>query len=449
MKQLKPILIAGLFFLILTDVAAQMPDRSAYQQRYNDCQAKENELVGKLNALSAEKERALEDLQQGYFCSKCNTSKSQFEKNGVNFFKHVQDVKGEVVPATPAQIAENQRSFNDKISNLERDINSNRQKCDNINTDYQQAYRDAQQAEQERAQAEQERAQAEAQAEAQRVASEQADRRRQAQEEADRRAAEEIERQRQAYEAMLAEQQRIRDALDANQQAYAAASSQLAEETRQKLDDYEQNSALNGLEEADDSSYTRSIVNGSDTDDIGQSAFGNLKDRLSGGWDTAKNYMKEKVEVLREKSRDAFRDQVEGVIFDGATFEPEEIPRSGWKGVVESIGEDMRHAITRKILAIDEKLGGGASRIYEQYNKYKEEASLYESRSLVQFNQENIDYISRGFDAATGDGDADEFNRESETFFENVPKRFSGVMRRWLTEKTSFFRYEFRDATRQ
>jgi hypothetical protein len=58
-------------------------------------------LVGERAQADSECRMAISDLEQGLYCSKCGTSKSEFERRGVNFYEHLQDVQGEPIPAPP------------------------------------------------------------------------------------------------------------------------------------------------------------------------------------------------------------------------------------------------------------------------------------------------------------------------------------------------------------
>lgn len=65
--------------------------------------------------LEDEKEKALAELRQGYFCSKCNRSKTEIERAGEDFYEHLKRVGGHIVPASQEQIYAKEKEYNDKI----------------------------------------------------------------------------------------------------------------------------------------------------------------------------------------------------------------------------------------------------------------------------------------------------------------------------------------------
>src|SRR5947207_15359558 len=51
----------------------------------------------KIQELQRREEQMVDELRRGLFCSKCKRSKSEIERTGVTFEKHLQDVKGQAI----------------------------------------------------------------------------------------------------------------------------------------------------------------------------------------------------------------------------------------------------------------------------------------------------------------------------------------------------------------
>lgn len=67
-----------------------------------------------------DKENELAELRAGLFCSKCKRSKSEIEKTGLNFYQHVQDVKGRVEPLSPEEIQKKEDEWDSKIQQIHK-----------------------------------------------------------------------------------------------------------------------------------------------------------------------------------------------------------------------------------------------------------------------------------------------------------------------------------------
>lgn len=74
------------------------------------------ELKKQLADLRAEKSRARYELQNGYYCSKCNTPKSEFEARGESFERHLASVSGRAVPADPSVIKSKMEEYDRRIA---------------------------------------------------------------------------------------------------------------------------------------------------------------------------------------------------------------------------------------------------------------------------------------------------------------------------------------------
>jgi len=86
----------------------------------------------KINDLSEEKKRALEDLRQGLYCSECRHTKSELQSTGEGFEEHVRRVKGQVLAATSEQIRAKAAEYDRKIAALQKEIDRLRAQGDRL-----------------------------------------------------------------------------------------------------------------------------------------------------------------------------------------------------------------------------------------------------------------------------------------------------------------------------
>lgn len=73
-------------------------------QVQGEWQAKLKKLTDELAALIKERDDIIADMKVGAKCSQCGKYKSEFEKKGENFQKHLGDVKGYAIPATTEEL---------------------------------------------------------------------------------------------------------------------------------------------------------------------------------------------------------------------------------------------------------------------------------------------------------------------------------------------------------
>lgn len=98
-------------------------------------QAKKRVLEEELNALYKERDALIADMKVGARCSQCGGWKSEFEKRGENFEKHLGDVKGYAIPATTGELEAIRKEYAEKaaikkvqIQNLEKNDRTYAQK---------------------------------------------------------------------------------------------------------------------------------------------------------------------------------------------------------------------------------------------------------------------------------------------------------------------------------
>ncbi|MBS4043789.1 MAG: hypothetical protein KGZ59_08230 [Chitinophagaceae bacterium] len=89
-----------------------------------------NKLKDEIIALQKERDNLIRDMKVGARCSQCGGWKSDFEKRGENFEKHLGDVKGYAIPATTAELEATRTRFAEKIA-LKRVQLQNLEKGDN------------------------------------------------------------------------------------------------------------------------------------------------------------------------------------------------------------------------------------------------------------------------------------------------------------------------------
>lgn len=73
-------------------------------------------LKDELAALYKERDDKILDLKAGFFCSECKRSKTELEKQGINFQKHLGDVKGTPIPASTEQLEAVREEYKTKIA---------------------------------------------------------------------------------------------------------------------------------------------------------------------------------------------------------------------------------------------------------------------------------------------------------------------------------------------
>lgn len=73
-------------------------------------------LRDELAALERERDARIRDLKGGFFCSKCGRLKSDFEKAGESFEKHLDDVTGVAIPAPTERLEALREEYRQKIA---------------------------------------------------------------------------------------------------------------------------------------------------------------------------------------------------------------------------------------------------------------------------------------------------------------------------------------------
>lgn len=96
-------------------------------------------LKDELAALYKERDNLIADMKVGAKCSQCGKYKSEFEKEGKSFEKHLGEVKGYAVPATTSELEATRKKFTEmialkkvQIQNLEKGDNAVNKKLNDI-----------------------------------------------------------------------------------------------------------------------------------------------------------------------------------------------------------------------------------------------------------------------------------------------------------------------------
>ncbi|UOQ96717.1 hypothetical protein MUN81_15890 [Hymenobacter sp. 5317J-9] len=416
MKKLATLIAFGFCCAATRPAQAQGPDRAEYQQRFNNCDAERQRLAGKLDALRAEKQTALRELQQGYFCSKCKHSKTTIEKGGENFEAHLGRVKGERVAATQAEIAQNQNEFQDKIHNLEVDVDSKRLDCERVSMDYQKAYKSAQ----DRAQQD---AQRDADARAQHAADEQ-----------QKALAAQKQKEEEERQARL-EEQRRREEAERLRQAQLAANYLRFEEqmrdnnaiTQAKLEEARRNGNLNGINQYSDDSRrnARNTVDGTNSGTLRRQAMG---DGSGGYLSQAADYIREKRDSYFNKVTTDYAEKKLNQLFDQDDDDDGEYaPNVDIKSEIKS---DAIHYLKNKFV---QSSGPTIKELDRKYQEAVDEYEKYEPISLPNAFSEASSSVFKQLNAIVSGASSEEVEQMQKEFWDKTPKRYwVGVPRYYL-----------------
>lgn len=112
---LNGLLAAGPNFHIVDGILET--NRVRYTAERSKKESERAEDCARVPALMAEKERALDEMRKGYYCSRCNKSATRIvAETGDSFEAHLQKVQGERVPAAPEVIKQEAQHFDRKIA---------------------------------------------------------------------------------------------------------------------------------------------------------------------------------------------------------------------------------------------------------------------------------------------------------------------------------------------
>jgi hypothetical protein len=87
-----------------------------------DQTARISKVEGEIERLEAERDRVLDEMRDGKYCSICGMSKSQIERGGETFQHHLDEVRGKEVPASEAVIAKKEAEFERKLAALRKEL---------------------------------------------------------------------------------------------------------------------------------------------------------------------------------------------------------------------------------------------------------------------------------------------------------------------------------------
>ena len=122
MKRIYEIIILLLFPIMLFS-------QSPYQIKA-DCDKKVQEINNEISKLNNDYNINIAEMRQGLFCSVCLRSKTLIEQSGTeNFYQHIHDVHGEVIPATAEQINQVTEKYNSDYNRLKNKFDRQQDDC--------------------------------------------------------------------------------------------------------------------------------------------------------------------------------------------------------------------------------------------------------------------------------------------------------------------------------
>lgn len=106
----------------VSDITARMNElQTRARNRAAKLRDRRDDARAKVRALWEERQRALEELRAGLFCSRCRKPKSQLEREtGKPFEEHLDEVKGVPVPADEEEIRQKMEEYAAKIAAAQR-----------------------------------------------------------------------------------------------------------------------------------------------------------------------------------------------------------------------------------------------------------------------------------------------------------------------------------------
>ena len=79
-------------------------------------------LITKIAQLIAERDKALKEMREGYYCNKCWRTKSEIETPTLSFDQHLSNVSGQRVSAPADKIKKKEDEYNNKIAKLQAEL---------------------------------------------------------------------------------------------------------------------------------------------------------------------------------------------------------------------------------------------------------------------------------------------------------------------------------------
>lgn len=85
-------------------------------QLENELIKRTQKLKDEIASLYKERDNIISDMKVGARCSQCNKWKSEFEKNGEDFQKHLGDVNGYAIPSTTSEIESTRKNYSERVA---------------------------------------------------------------------------------------------------------------------------------------------------------------------------------------------------------------------------------------------------------------------------------------------------------------------------------------------
>lgn len=109
----------------------------------HDCDDELRKINNDITGLNAEYKQTVEDLQNGLFCSRCNRSKTEIQKTGEEFYKHVDRVEGKVQRAPQEAFDKAKEEYLSKYNSFVSQYKIKQADCDNLRKEMDKKYQES------------------------------------------------------------------------------------------------------------------------------------------------------------------------------------------------------------------------------------------------------------------------------------------------------------------
>ena len=135
--------LLSIFFLsIVLSAVSQVDVLNAIKQSH-DCEDDLKKINYEITDLNDEYKKTVEDLKQGFYCSRCNRSKTEIQKSGEDFYNHINRVEGTIQTAPPEAFEKAKNEYFSKYNSFVKEYKSKQVDCERIRTDMEKKYQEA------------------------------------------------------------------------------------------------------------------------------------------------------------------------------------------------------------------------------------------------------------------------------------------------------------------
>jgi chromosome segregation ATPase len=337
------------------------------------CQQELDALNAKVSSLNDEYEQIKRDMRAGLYCSKCGSSKTELDKTE-GFTKHLNNVKGEAIPASQQQMDAAHNRYQSKYNSLKSQYESKQKSCNSSIQSANKAQQDAQRRQQE---------------ENQRKQQDQAQKQQDLQKENQRKQQEEQRQKQQKaiddYNAKIRQQQQE----EAERQArFEAAKQELESDVQsnnQRTEDLrnqaEQKNKL-GVNNSGVKSEASNIKNSTNLDRMGNSVFDDASTDYSNLNSEEKSVYQNLTQAVKD-FRENVSDRVSNYrsnLFDNSIdyTDSDERPSSGFLDGIRNRVNNRIQSVKNAFDNVQEKYNKYSEPYREAYRKYNEYRDEYE-----------------------------------------------------------------------